>query len=162
MGIILIGFMGAGKSTVARCLQADFVDLDQAITEKIGMPIADFFAKFGEDEFRQVEKEVFRVVIEQENVVATGGGIVESALNLARLREHEQVVYLQADFDVLWARICGDEKNLRPLAQQGQVAARELFEHRQALYESVADLIVDVSVKTPEEIALEIRNYFTE
>lgn len=151
MSIILIGFMGAGKSTVARLLAEDFIDLDQLIEQKIEMPIAHFFALFGEKDFRRIENEVFESVLQNQAVIATGGGIVESLQNVEVLRSHSQVVFLSADFATLWERISADKVNVRPLAQD-KAAAQRLFERRKKSYEAVADLTVDVTDKSPEAI----------
>ena len=81
MAKILIGFMGAGKSTVSRLLDPDFQDMDDIITEKIGMPIAAFFEKEGEDAFREIESETLSNLADSDSTVSTGGGVVESARN---------------------------------------------------------------------------------
>ena len=156
MSIILIGFMGAGKSTVAKLLAAEFIDLDRLIEEEIKMPIATFFELFGEADFRKIENEVFEATIQRDCVIATGGGIIENPKNLKALELQSQVVFLTADFDTLWKRIAMDERNVRPLAQD-KVAARALFEKRKRIYEKVADLRIDVTDKSPEQIAALIR-----
>lgn len=157
MSIILIGFMGAGKSTIAKRLGKEVVDLDQLIESRIGMPIADFFAEFSELEFRKVENEIFQEVIEKDWIIATGGGIVENEKNRTALAAHSQVVYLTSDFDTLWQRIINDDLSNRPLAQD-KTKAKDLFEQRQKYYEAVADLVVEVAQKSPEEIVAEIQN----
>ena len=159
MSVILIGFMGAGKSTVARILSPDYIDLDQTIENQIQMSIADFFRLFGQEDFRQIENEVLKASLDMDFVIATGGGIVENPLNLSLLQAQKAVVYLKADFETLWDRIQADKDNVRPLAQNGRAAAEALFEKRQALYEQVADIVVESAGKSPEEIALEIRNW---
>ena len=78
MAKLLIGFMGSGKSTIARLLDPDFIDMDAVIVERIGMPIADFFAKEGEPAFRQIESEVLAELTMSDHLVSTGGGGVGS------------------------------------------------------------------------------------
>ncbi|MCL2112894.1 MAG: shikimate kinase [Streptococcaceae bacterium] len=158
MSIILIGFMGAGKSTVAKLLSDDFIDLDKMIEQQIEMPISTFFDLFGEDDFRQVEQEVFEAAIHMDFVIATGGGIVENTGNLDILGFQNQVVYLKSDFDSLWQRILKDDKNQRPLAKDKEFA-RKLFEKRTPVYEKVADLVIAVENKQPDKIAQEIRDW---
>ncbi|MFC4652026.1 shikimate kinase [Lactococcus nasutitermitis] len=153
MTLILIGFMGSGKSTVAGVLSENYVDLDLEIVRKIGMPIAQFFEKFGEAEFRVVEHQVFSELIDSGGVIATGGGIVESPENRELLALQSEVVYLKANFSSLWQRINADKKNVRPLAQNGAEIVEKLYEKRKKSYQGLADLTVEVADKSPEEIA---------
>jgi shikimate kinase len=156
MSIILIGFMGAGKSTVAKLLTENFTDLDQLIEDEIEMPIAEFFELFGEADFRKIENEVFELALQKNIIIATGGGIIENPKNLEALDREAGVVFLTADFETLWERISMDLQNVRPLAQDKK-AAQLLFEKRKNDYEKVADLTIDVTDKSPEQIVKEIR-----
>ena len=156
MSIILIGFMGAGKSTVAKLLAEEFTDLDKLIEEEIEMPIATFFELFGEADFRKIENEVFELAVQKDIIIATGGGIIENPKNLNVLDRASRVVFLNADFDTLWKRISMDWQNVRPLAQDKE-AAQLLFEKRMKDYSLVADLTIDVTDKSPEQIAEQIR-----
>lgn len=156
MSIILIGFMGAGKSTVAKLLTENFTDLDQLIEEEIEMTIAEFFELFGEADFRKIENEVFELAVQKDIIIATGGGIIENPKNLNVLDRASRVVFLTADFDTLWKRISMDWQNVRPLAQDKE-AAQLLFEKRMKDYSLVADLTIDVTDKSPEQIAEQIR-----
>jgi len=152
MSVILIGFMGAGKSTVARLLSEDFIDLDKLIEQQIQMPISQFFKVFGEIDFRQVEHEVFKSAILMDFVIATGGGIVENEQNRELLAQQKQVIYLRANFESLLARVKADEANVRPLAQDIS-AMKSLYERRLPFYEAAADLIIETAGKSPAEIA---------
>ena len=156
MSIILIGFMGAGKSTVAKLLAEEFTDLDKLIEEEIEMPIATFFELFGEADFRKIENEVFELAVQKDIIIATGGGNIENPKNLNVLDRASRVVFLTADFDTLWKRISMDWQNVRPLAQDKE-AAQLLFEKRMKDYSLVADLTIDVTDKSPEQIAELIR-----
>ncbi|UXV60338.1 shikimate kinase [Lactococcus cremoris] len=156
MSIILIGFMGAGKSTVTKLLAEEFTDLDKLIEEEIEMPIATFFELFGEADFRKIENEVFELAVQKDIIIATGGGIIENPKNLNVLDRASRVVFLTADFDTLWKRISMDWQNVRPLAQDKE-AAQLLFEKRMKDYSLVADLTIDVTDKSPEQIAELIR-----
>ena len=151
MSIILIGFMGAGKSTVAKLLAEEFTDLDKLIEEEIEMPIATFFELFGEADFRKIENEVFELAVQKDIIIATGGGIIENPKNLNVLDRASRVVFLTADFDTLWKRISMDWQNVRPLAQDKEA------EKRMKDYSLVADLTIDVTDKSPEQIAELIR-----
>ena len=160
MAIVLVGFMGAGKSTVARLLADDFIDLDVLIESQIQQPIADLFAKSGEAEFRKIETACLEKALAAGKVLATGGGIVERSENRKLLKKAKQVVYLQADFEALQTRILADAVNVRPLAQDGLEALRERFLRRQAWYLEVSDLVVETSQVSAEEVAARIKQHF--
>ena len=158
MAKILLGFMGAGKSTIARALSADFLDMDELIVQKIGMSIQEYFAKYGEPAFREIEAEVLAEFIQQDVVLSTGGGVVLSAENRDLLARNSQNIYLKADFETLFRRIEGDPENQRPLyLTKSKADLQEIFEQRQDLYEAVATQTIDVVGKTPQEIIEEIQ-----
>ncbi len=160
-GILLIGFMGAGKSTVgaklAKILTRSFVDLDQAIETEIGMSISEYFATAGEGAFREVETAALAKALAGDDVVACGGGIVLKELNRDMLKEHPTVIYLKADPDHLYQRILQDQVNKRPLADDKTAAeVRAILQPRLPLYEEAAVIKVDTTGKTPTQIAAEI------
>ena len=158
MAKVLLGFMGAGKSTIARGLDPDFVDMDSLLEDRLGMPIARFFEEKGEAAFRQLEEEVLSDLLKTDKVISTGGGIVISPRNRALLKQNPDNIYLKADFETLYQRISADEDNQRPLflnnSKEGLAA---IFEERQSRYEEVASQIVDVSRLSPEEIIEELK-----
>ena len=157
MARIIIGFMGAGKTTISFLLDEDYVDMDAVIVDCIGMPIADFFEKEGEARFREIESQVLAELIASDRVIATGGGIVTSAANRALLAENPETIYLKADFDTLYNRIQKDTKNVRPLfVNNSKEDFKAIFDGRQDLYESVANRIIEVAGKTPKDIIEEI------
>ena len=158
MAKVLLGFMGAGKSTIARNLAPDFVDMDALIEERLGMPIARFFAEKGEAAFRQIEEEVLADLLKTDQVISTGGGIVISPRNRALLKQNPDNIYLKADFETLYQRISADKDNQRPLfLNNSKEDLAAIFDERQAWYEEVASQIVDVSSLSPEEIIEELR-----
>ena len=158
MAVVLIGFMGAGKSTIARALNKEnFIDLDQAIEQEIGMPIIQFFQEYGEAKFRQIERETLETAVLSGFNVATGGGIVQLVENRDCLKKLKNVVYLKADFETLYERILTDQKNKRPLATQPVQDVEQLFMQREKFYEEVADIIIETKDKKPEEIIKEIQ-----
>ena len=158
MSKVLLGFMGAGKSTIARNLASDFVDMDTLLEERLGMSIARFFEEKGEVAFRQVEEEVLADLLKTDKVISTGGGIVISPRNRDLLKQNPENIYLKADFETLYQRISADKDNQRPLfLNNSKEDLAAIFNERQIWYEEVASQIVDVSRLSPEEIIEELK-----
>ena len=158
MAKVLLGFMGSGKTTIARKLDPDFVDMDALLEDRLGMPIARFFEEKGEAAFRQLEEEVLADLLKTDKVISTGGGIVISPRNRALLKQNPDNIYLKADFETLYQRISADKDNQRPLfLKNSKEDLAAIFNERQDWYEEVASQIVDVSSLNPEEIIEELR-----
>ena len=158
MAKVLLGFMGAGKSTIARGLDPVYIDMDALIEERLGMSIANFFAEKGEVAFRQVESEVLVDLLKTDHVVSTGGGVVISQRNRDLLKTNPDNIYLKADFETLYQRIVGDKDNQRPLfLNKSKEELATIFQERQAWYEEVASRVLDVTKLSPEEIIEELR-----
>ena len=158
MAKVLLGFMGSGKTTIARKLDPDFVDMDALLEDRLGMPIARFFEEKGEAAFRQVESKVLADLLKTDQVISTGGGVVISPRNRALLKQNPDNIYLKADFEILYQRISADKDNQRPLfLKNSKEELAVIFKERQAWYEEVASQIVDVSSLNPDEIIEELR-----
>ena len=158
MAKVLLGFMGSGKTTIARKLDPDFVDMDALLEDRLGMPIARFFEEKGEAAFRQLEEEVLADLLKTDKVISTGGGIVISPRNRALLKQNPDNIYLKADFEILYQRISADKDNQRPLfLKNSKEGLAAIFNERQDWYEEVASQIVDVSNLNPDEIIEELR-----
>ncbi len=159
--ILLIGFMGAGKSTVGRLvaeqLGVPFVDVDTLIEEHDGRAVSAIFAEDGEAAFREMETAAVASLEDRSPcVVACGGGVVLSDVNRAILKRLGIVVYLRVTAAETLARVSND--TTRPLLSGagGALAAGKLLEAREALYSAVADAVVDTVDRTPEEVALQV------
>ncbi|MDP9491219.1 MAG: iron-containing alcohol dehydrogenase [Actinomycetota bacterium] len=150
--IALIGFMGAGKTTLGMQL-ADrigrlFFDLDQEIEETTKRSISDIFRREGETQFRLIEAErtLYRLRFERPAILALGGGAIETPAIRKALREHALTVLVEVDVDVAWERV---QQTARPLAKDPE-QFRQLYERRRGLYEEAAD----VRAGSVEDVAL--------
>lgn len=131
MNIFLIGFMGAGKSTVGRLLAAKlnykFVDLDFLIEEFLKKKIPEIFEEDGESFFREQEKQMLmKVIANNKQVIATGGGTPCFFDNLAKMNESGVTIYLKFSSDILTQRLVSDTQNQRPLLKNK--SEKELFD----------------------------------
>jgi shikimate kinase len=154
--IVIIGFMGAGKTTVglmlAEKLELPFVDSDLVIETRAGRRIQTIFAEDGEPAFRALEHAaIARLLCGQSAVLALGGGAA-SHPRTRSLLAGVTVVFLRVSFTRALARVGGDHG--RPMLARPDV--REVFQERQAVYQSVATCTVDTDSRAPEEIVLDI------
>lgn len=155
--LLFIGFMGCGKSSVARALALDlkrvFFDSDDLIELKFKLSIKEIFQKYGEDFFRKEERLLADFFAKTSNaIIASGGGFYKNA----NLKEIGKIIYLEADFDFLKNRLSKDELLKRPLFSD-EKHARALFEERIDKYKSLAQQIINVENKSIETIKDEIK-----
>jgi shikimate kinase len=157
--------MGAGKSSVGRCLcertTLPLFDTDKMVASKFGMPISEIFSKHGENKFREAEMEALQSLAASEPVViVTGGGIVMREENFDLLKRLGTVVWLDADQETLLKR--ASRTGNRPLLQHKnpKKAFTQMLRARLPLYTKVADIRIDTSVLTDEEVALAILSKF--
>ena len=158
--IILIGFMGSGKTTVGQQLAAetgrDFYDMDDLVEEHAGMSVADIFERKGEEYFRKLEHRILAEAVKgTDRILAAGGGIVLNPDNMPVMRQNGIVVALAARTDTLWERLEHSED--RPLLRGNNPREKmeRLFSQRSGLYQD-ADFIIHVDGKSPSAIAQEI------
>jgi shikimate kinase/3-dehydroquinate synthase len=145
MKSVLVGFMGAGKSTAARSLGAGAADVDQVIEGRVGRSVQEIFAQDGEAAFRELEEQTTLELLADNAIhtVALGGGTLGSA----RIREAlkgVRVIWLDVEVDVAWERIGAGKSVARPLARDPQAFER-LHSERRPVYEAIADVIVPAS-----------------
>ena len=154
--IVLVGFMGAGKTTVGRLLAAKlgipFIDSDHVIAARAGKPIPAIFADDGEPAFRRLEHEVIAELLRGERTVLALGGGAASHDGTRALLAAVPVVYLRVSYAEAMSRVGGDRG--RPLLARPDVA--ELHRDRDPLYASVATLTIDVDGRSPDDLALDI------
>lgn len=145
--IILVGLMGAGKSTIGRSLakklKKEFYDSDRVIEERTGVDIATIFEIEGEQGFRDRETQVLRELCLMEDIVlATGGGAVIRDENRKNMKKFGQVVYLATTAELLFSRIRHDKS--RPLMQTADPldTLKILLQKREPYYKDVSDLVI--------------------
>lgn len=162
--VVLIGFMGVGKSSTGRMLANmlgfKFIDMDKAIEKKYQMTISEMFEKHGEAYFREREKEMCREAAARKSVViATGGGTIKDPENVAILKRTGRIICLSASVDSIVERTSG--KGTRPLLdamkdrRQGII---ELLAQRQPMYDQ-ADYTLDTTDLSPMQVARDIISY---
>ncbi|MCC8074081.1 MAG: shikimate kinase [Clostridiales bacterium] len=161
MNIILCGFMGSGKTVVgtelAKIMGRKFIDTDEMIESEQGIAIKAIFATHGEDYFRDLEYECCKKISAYKNcVVSTGGGALTYKRNVDAIKNGGKIVFLDADFDVICARI-GDS-GTRPLFQNRE-NAKALYDERKPKYLAAADIVIDGNMSA-RKTALEIAELF--
>ena len=159
--IVLIGVMGAGKSTVGRCLHRRtglaLHDTDEIVAANFGRSIPEIFAEHGEKKFREAETEALRrIPTEEQRIIITGGGIVLRKENVEILTSQAVIVWLDADEETLFTR--ASRKSNRPLlhTKNPRKTFSQILGARRPLYANIADIRVDTSVLTDEEVAVAI------
>jgi shikimate kinase len=164
--IVLVGFMGTGKSTVGRLLAArlgrPFVDMDEEIERRAGRPIPEIFAREGEPAFRRLERALVRELSARSGlVIAPGGGIVLDPANVADFARSGLVACLAAAPATILARVGQDPH--RPLLQGGDPLGRivALLDRRRDLYEAIP-FRIDTDGLAPEAVAERVLARFRE
>jgi shikimate kinase len=159
--IFLIGFMGAGKSTVARHLQKrlkmNLAEMDERIEKEQGMTIPEIFEKYGESRFRDLESELILTIGKEGNtIVSCGGGVVVRPENIEYMKKNGRVFYLKTSPETVYNRV-KDSTN-RPILNGNMNVEyiAGLMEKRRALYEGAADVTITTDGKSVDEITDEI------
>ncbi len=158
--IVLIGFMGTGKTSTGRLLagrlKRPFVDVDKKIEQETGLAISDIFQLYGEDHFRQIEREVISRVARYTNtIIATGGGVVLKQENMVRLKSTGIIISLTAALETILERT--ERRGVRPLLDCEDRTERvaKLLQERASLYMK-ADYTIDTSYMSPQQVTEKI------
>ena len=164
--IIITGFMGTGKSVVAkelaRKLKMEFIDMDQTIEEGLGISISDIFVRYGENYFRGQETKLVKELSQKENIViATGGGTLLSSDNARMLGQAGEIVCLYADSQTIYNRV--KKKNDRPLLKGENILNKInlLLEERMKIYDNIK-WKVNTTNFTTQEVVNKIINLLEE
>ena len=161
--IVLIGFMGCGKTTIGQLLAARlnyaFVDTDVLVARHAAMDIPLIFQKHGERFFREIEAQMVKHVCDMtKTVVATGGGVVLKSENMDALMTNGFVVYLKASADIIYENTRNDESRPLLLVDNPLEKIRALLLEREPLYRSNCHVVINVAALTPAEIIEKILN----
>lgn len=159
--IVLIGFMGAGKSTISEFLKTafamDVIEMDQIIAEREGMSISDIFEVYGEQYFRDLETNLLIEMQSRTNVVIScGGGTPMRECNVAEMKKNGRVVLLTAKPETILDRV--KDSHDRPLIENNKTVSfiAELMEKRREKYEAAADIVIETDGKDELQICEEL------
>jgi len=165
MRVILIGFMGSGKTTVGRLLAQELAtehaDLDDLIIQRAGQPITTIFAKYGESYFRQLEHQTLEQSLSIPGVLSTGGGTPTIVANARLLTTSSvPVIWLAANDQTILRRVQHDAG--RPLVNElDENALLALKQQRNRQYAAAADLIIPTDRLTPVEVVQQIKTWLS-
>lgn len=160
--IVLIGYMGSGKTTVGKKIASDygyaFVDTDEMIVEEAGMSIADIFEKYGETHFREIETKILEKLMDMKGnvVVSTGGGLPLKENNRKMLKNIGKVYYLHTNADTVYDRVKGDVSRPLLMCEDPYKRICEMLEERDPIYRLAMDVLIDVNDQKIGEIASKI------
>ncbi|NLL73900.1 MAG: shikimate kinase [Clostridiales bacterium] len=156
--IILIGFMGSGKTTVgkllAKNLAFDFLDTDEMIEAEEAMTVQHIFSTHGEEKFRELETSLLLSISNslENSVLSTGGGMPIKEINIKLLKAMGKIIYLRTSIDTIIDRVSGDTN--RPLLKGNNLkeSVERLLDSRLTYYEDAADIIIDTDGFEVKEI----------
>ena len=165
--IVLIGFMGSGKTTVGKSLEEKtdmvFVDTDELIEAYEGCKISDIFTDKGETYFRRLENETLKNLLESadDKIISTGGGIITNQDNIPLLKQLGKVYYLKIKPETVVKRLEGDKTRPLLMGENKLVKVEQLMSGRKELYEMAADKTIDTDYLSVNEIVDIIVEKFT-
>lgn len=167
INIVLIGFMGVGKSTVSEYLGKRYsmktVEMDQIIEERKKMSIPDIFKTYGEEYFRDLETELLKELQSERNVVIScGGGTALRECNVAEMKKNGRVVLLTASPKLIYSRVKDIDDRPVLYGRKTVEGISELMEERREKYEAAADIIIQTDNKSVSTICEELMHSLTE
>lgn len=163
MRIILIGFMGVGKTVVgkslAKNLNIKFIDMDNEIEKRENKAISEIFKESGEAYFRKLENDLLKELVKKDNIIiSTGGGIITKQENIDILKKERQVVFLDANVGTIQKNV-SKEIDKRPLLKQSQNIAEtidNLLKKRINKYNDTYNIKIDINDKNINQVVSEI------
>ncbi|SCH10408.1 MULTISPECIES: shikimate kinase [unclassified Romboutsia] len=166
MKLILIGLMGSGKTTIGKELSIKlgykFIDMDDEIEKSEGMTIVEIFEKYGEKKFRDLETDLLKKIILQDDVIiSTGGGIIKEKINRELLKEQENVIFLDGNITTLINHL-SFECEKRPLLKNTDDLYKkieELLKERYEKYKESSRIKIDINNKNINEVVSQILVY---
>lgn len=166
MRVILIGFMGVGKTSVGKALSKklnmDFIDTDCEIEKITNHTINDIFEKYGEKHFRKLENKILKDLVQNnDKIISTGGGIIVSKENYEILKKEENVIFLDASTETIIQHL-SKEKCKRPLLKDSKNLYKkidDLMSTRYEKYKEVCNIRIDVNGKNIDEVVSQILVY---
>lgn len=161
MNVVLIGYRGTGKSTIARIIAEraglSLKNLDSMIVERAGISIPQIVEKFGWDHFRDLESQVLEAAAARDNqVLDCGGGIILREENRQRLKKAGPVIWLTASVPAIVARIQGDTQRPSLTGKSFTEEVEEVMREREPLYRACAHHVINTEALAPDEAAAEI------
>jgi shikimate kinase len=159
--IVLIGFMGSGKSTIGKVLsqqlEMDWIDTDIFIENKMGMSIDQIFEKYGEEDFRNIECSVIEEISETKNkIISCGGGSVLNKENISNLKKNGKIIWLQAEVEDIYKRLKEDQSRPILKGKMKKEYISELLQERESYYLEASDMSIHTHMKDKDEIGKEI------
>ena len=159
--IVLIGFMGAGKTTVSEHLSAmfgmDIIEMDKEIADREKMSIPDIFSSYGEEYFRELETKLLIELQNRKNaIISCGGGTALREQNVAEMKKNGRVVLLTASPETIYERVKDSEDRPVLKGRKSVAGIAKLMSQRREKYESAADIVVQTDHKTVQQICEEL------
>lgn len=163
--IVLVGYMGAGKTTIGKKIANDygyeFLDTDEMIVQEAGMSISDIFAKYGEAHFREIESEILQKILNHKGnlVVSTGGGLPLKENNRNLIKIIGKVFYLHASADNIYDRVKGDTARPLLMCDDPYKKICQMLEERDPIYRLAMDVLIDTSSQDLDKIVNNIMSF---
>lgn len=159
--IVLIGFMGTGKSTIAKVLSKrlnlKLIDTDKCIEENTEMTIPEIFERYGEKGFRDIEADIIKDLKDKkEKIISCGGGVCLRDENIKNLKENHKVILLEAGAEVILNRIKDDSNRPILKGKTDIYSIEKIMNIRKPSYRNCADIIIDTDEKCVERVVDEI------